>query len=178
MPNLLWRTHPRKFGKDSRECRRCRCQIGLIRKYDLLLCRKCFRENGEIIGFTKTRWHWYPSHINHSSIIINYCPLTALSFHIEYPHIIPLIRHQSSSVLFGNGLISLQFPNALPTLAQQFHAKRDNILLLVTEPGKKTAHQYCLILLQKLRRHVFQQISSTLERRLSHFCLRVSKRQF
>jgi len=56
MPNLLWRTHPRKFGKDSRECRRCKCQIGLIRKYDLLLCRKCFREYGEIIGFTKTRW--------------------------------------------------------------------------------------------------------------------------
>lgn len=55
MPNLLWRTHPRKFGKDSRECRRCKCQIGLIRKYDLLLCRKCFRENGEIIGFTRTR---------------------------------------------------------------------------------------------------------------------------
>jgi small subunit ribosomal protein S29e len=55
MPNLLWRTHPRKFGKDSRECRRCKCQIGLVRKYDLLLCRKCFRENGEIIGFTRTR---------------------------------------------------------------------------------------------------------------------------
>jgi small subunit ribosomal protein S29e len=55
MPNLLWRTHPRKFGKDSRECRRCKCQIGLIRKYDLLLCRKCFRDFGEIVGFTKTR---------------------------------------------------------------------------------------------------------------------------
>lgn len=55
MPNLLWRTHSRKFGKDSRECRRCKCQIGLVRKYDLLLCRKCFRENAEIIGFTKTR---------------------------------------------------------------------------------------------------------------------------
>jgi len=43
MPNLLWRTHLRKFGKDSRECRQCKCQMGLIRKYDLLLCRKCFR---------------------------------------------------------------------------------------------------------------------------------------
>jgi hypothetical protein len=33
-------------------------------------------------------------------------------------------------------------------------------------------------LLQKLRRHVFQQIGSTLERRLSHLCLGISKRQF
>ena len=56
MPNLLWRTHSRKYGKDSRECRRCKCQTGLIRKYDLVLCRKCFREYSEIIGFTKTRW--------------------------------------------------------------------------------------------------------------------------
>ncbi len=55
MPNLLWRTHLRTYGKDSRECRNCKCQMGLIRKYDLLLCRKCFREFGEIIGFTKTR---------------------------------------------------------------------------------------------------------------------------
>jgi len=56
MPNLLWRTHPRKYGKDSRECRQCTCQMGLIRKYDLMLCRKCFRESANIIGFTKTRW--------------------------------------------------------------------------------------------------------------------------
>lgn len=56
MPNLLWRTHPRKYGKDSRQCRRCTCQMGLIRKYDLMLCRKCFRESAEIIGFEKTRW--------------------------------------------------------------------------------------------------------------------------
>jgi ribosomal protein S14 len=55
MPNLLWRTHTRKFGKDSRECRNCKCQMGLIRKYDLLLCRKCFREYAEIVGFTRTR---------------------------------------------------------------------------------------------------------------------------
>lgn len=55
MPNLLWRTHPRKYGKDSRECRQCTCQMGLIRKYDLMLCRKCFRESANIIGFTKTR---------------------------------------------------------------------------------------------------------------------------
>ncbi|MCL4121119.1 UNVERIFIED_CONTAM: hypothetical protein GTU68_032809 [Idotea baltica] len=29
--------------------------MGLIRKYDLILCRKCFREYADIIGFTKTR---------------------------------------------------------------------------------------------------------------------------
>ena len=55
MPNLLWRTHPRKFGPDSRECRRCTLNLGLIRKYDLMLCRKCFRDFGETIGFQRTR---------------------------------------------------------------------------------------------------------------------------
>ena len=55
MPNLQWRTHPRKYGKDSRECRRCTARIGLIRKYDLLLCRKCWRDFGHEVGFTITR---------------------------------------------------------------------------------------------------------------------------
>jgi len=61
MPNLLWRTHPRKYGKDSRECRSCTCQMGLIRKYDLMLCRKCFRESANIIGFIKSRWSYVKS---------------------------------------------------------------------------------------------------------------------
>ena len=69
MPNLQWRTHPRKYGKDSRECRQCTCQMGLIRKYDLMLCRKCFRESANIIGFTKTRW-LYLTHVISANILL------------------------------------------------------------------------------------------------------------
>ena len=54
MPHT-WRTHPRTYGKDSRACRVCRNTHGLIRKYDLMMCRKCFRERATLIGFTQTR---------------------------------------------------------------------------------------------------------------------------
>ena len=46
-----WRTHPRTYGKDSRYCRVCRNTHGLIRKYGLNICRKCFRESASLIGF-------------------------------------------------------------------------------------------------------------------------------
>lgn len=39
------------FGKGSRNCRACYGHNGLIRKFDLKLCRKCFREYAPIIGF-------------------------------------------------------------------------------------------------------------------------------
>eukprot|EP00792_Barthelona_sp_PAP020_P004689 TRINITY_DN2286_c0_g1_i2.p1 TRINITY_DN2286_c0_g1~~TRINITY_DN2286_c0_g1_i2.p1 ORF type:complete len:55 (+),score=2.54 TRINITY_DN2286_c0_g1_i2:45-209(+) len=47
------RTHPRRYGKGSRSCRRCGHKNALIRKYGLNLCRQCFRENCEQIGFQK-----------------------------------------------------------------------------------------------------------------------------
>ena len=50
-----WRTHPRNYGKDSRYCRVCRNTHGLIRKYGLDICRKCFRERHELIGFKCTK---------------------------------------------------------------------------------------------------------------------------
>ena len=50
-----WRTHPRTYGKDSRYCRVCRNTHGLIRKYGLDMCRKCFRERHELIGFKCTK---------------------------------------------------------------------------------------------------------------------------
>ena len=53
MPNNLWRTHPRKYGKDSRACRVCTARQGLIRCYDMNICRRCFRENADQIGFIK-----------------------------------------------------------------------------------------------------------------------------
>jgi hypothetical protein len=33
----------------------CKHSAGLIRKYDLNLCRQCFREKAKDIGFTKVR---------------------------------------------------------------------------------------------------------------------------
>ena len=50
-----WRTHPRTYGKDSRYCRVCRNTHGLIRKYGLMICRKCFRERYTLIGFKCTK---------------------------------------------------------------------------------------------------------------------------
>ncbi|KAL7722101.1 RNA-binding protein [Entamoeba marina] len=49
----LYNTHPRNYGKGSRRCRRCNAQKGLIRKYGLDLCRRCFREKANEIGFFK-----------------------------------------------------------------------------------------------------------------------------
>ncbi|MCX6777431.1 MAG: 30S ribosomal protein S14 [Candidatus Micrarchaeota archaeon] len=40
-------------GKSRRKCRFCGSAKGLIRKYDLYMCRRCFREVGEGIGFRK-----------------------------------------------------------------------------------------------------------------------------
>ncbi|KAM7457007.1 hypothetical protein BLSTO_02234 [Blastocystis sp. subtype 1] len=50
MPSLDY-THPREFGPGSRCCRACGNRRGLIRKYDLFLCRRCFREQAPKIGF-------------------------------------------------------------------------------------------------------------------------------
>ena len=52
MPHQL-HSHPRKYGKDSRACRVCTNSEGLIRKYNLMICRRCFREQAPQIGFNK-----------------------------------------------------------------------------------------------------------------------------
>ncbi|GAB0088183.1 40S ribosomal protein S29 [Sergentomyia squamirostris] len=51
----LWYSHPRKFGQGSRCCRACSNRHGLIRKYGLNLCRQCFREYANDIGFKKVK---------------------------------------------------------------------------------------------------------------------------
>ncbi|KAF8337969.1 uncharacterized protein EI90DRAFT_2909067 [Cantharellus anzutake] len=51
----IWFSHPKKFGKGSRQCRVCANQGGLIRKYGLDMCRQCFREKAAAIGFHKVR---------------------------------------------------------------------------------------------------------------------------
>jgi len=54
MANLTY-SHPRNYGKDSRHCRVCETTRGLIRKYHLNMCRRCFRERANDIGFIKVR---------------------------------------------------------------------------------------------------------------------------
>jgi ribosomal protein S14 len=43
----------RKFGKSIYKCRKCRRTGGVIRKYGILYCRQCFREEAEKLGFRK-----------------------------------------------------------------------------------------------------------------------------
>ncbi|HEU4823139.1 MAG TPA: 30S ribosomal protein S14 [Nitrososphaeraceae archaeon] len=40
-------------GKGTRWCRRCGQYTALIQKYDLMLCRQCFREVASSLGFIK-----------------------------------------------------------------------------------------------------------------------------
>jgi len=54
MPST-WNTHPNNFGQGSRKCKRCQNHHGIIRKYGLNLCRRCFREEANTIGFFKYR---------------------------------------------------------------------------------------------------------------------------
>jgi small subunit ribosomal protein S29e len=51
----IWYSHPRKFGKGSRQCRTCGNHNGLIRKYHINMCRQCFRVYAKDIGFQKFR---------------------------------------------------------------------------------------------------------------------------
>ncbi len=43
----------RKQGKGSRWCKRCGQYTALVRKYDIMLCRQCFREIARKVGFNK-----------------------------------------------------------------------------------------------------------------------------
>ncbi len=40
-------------GKGSRWCKRCGDYTAVIQKYDLFLCRRCFREVALSLGFKK-----------------------------------------------------------------------------------------------------------------------------
>ena len=43
----------RKFGRNVIHCRKCGNTKGVIKKYGLEYCRRCFREDGEKLGFSK-----------------------------------------------------------------------------------------------------------------------------
>eukprot|EP00811_Abedinium_folium_P016726 NODE_25664_length_579_cov_1.267699.p2 GENE.NODE_25664_length_579_cov_1.267699~~NODE_25664_length_579_cov_1.267699.p2 ORF type:complete len:87 (-),score=22.88 NODE_25664_length_579_cov_1.267699:236-496(-) len=53
--NHLHNSHPRRYGPGSRSCRVCSSQHAIIRKYNIMMCRQCFRERAIAIGFKKTR---------------------------------------------------------------------------------------------------------------------------
>ncbi|BCS90632.1 MAG: 30S ribosomal protein S14 type Z [Candidatus Micrarchaeota archaeon] len=40
-------------GKYLRKCRICGTSRGVIRKYNLYICRRCFRETASSLGFRK-----------------------------------------------------------------------------------------------------------------------------
>jgi len=42
-----------KKGRGTRKCRICGNPNALVRRYRLNICRKCFREHAEEIGFRK-----------------------------------------------------------------------------------------------------------------------------
>ncbi|TFG33267.1 30S ribosomal protein S14 [Candidatus Thorarchaeota archaeon] len=48
------RSRPRKkSGKGNRTCVRCGTHQAIIRSYNLYMCRRCFRETAEKLGFRK-----------------------------------------------------------------------------------------------------------------------------
>lgn len=49
------------FGRGSRWCKRCGDYTAVIQKYNLMLCRRCFREVAISLGFRKNRWYSMPS---------------------------------------------------------------------------------------------------------------------
>ncbi|CAA20057.1 40S ribosomal protein S29 [Schizosaccharomyces pombe] len=51
----VWFSHPRKYGKGSRQCAHTGRRLGLIRKYGLNISRQSFREYANDIGFVKYR---------------------------------------------------------------------------------------------------------------------------
>jgi small subunit ribosomal protein S14 len=45
--------NPRKFGKGSRKCKRCGTHVAVIQSHGIMLCRRCFRELADNLGFKK-----------------------------------------------------------------------------------------------------------------------------
>jgi len=50
-----------KFGRGSRWCKRCGDYTAVIQKYNLMICRRCFREVANSLGFKKLMWWYMPA---------------------------------------------------------------------------------------------------------------------
>lgn len=46
-------TQSKRMGKGARVCRRCGTHRGIIRRYGLNICRRCFYEIGKDINFRR-----------------------------------------------------------------------------------------------------------------------------
>lgn len=44
---------PRDWKVQPKICKKCGSHKGVISKYDLMICRRCFKENALQIGFRK-----------------------------------------------------------------------------------------------------------------------------
>ncbi|KAH0459024.1 hypothetical protein IEQ34_011838 [Dendrobium chrysotoxum] len=68
----VWNSHPKNYGPGSRTCRVCGNSHGLIRKYGLMCCRQCFRNNAKEIGFIKQTFFFFSlgcfGHLNTAEI--------------------------------------------------------------------------------------------------------------
>jgi small subunit ribosomal protein S14 len=58
MKAMAWRSYKMaetidKSGKGVNVCKRCGRRQGIVRKYDIYLCRHCFREIAHEMGFEK-----------------------------------------------------------------------------------------------------------------------------
>jgi ribosomal protein S14 len=42
-----------KFDKKKKACKLCGSQKGVVSKYKLDICRRCFKQNAEKLGFKK-----------------------------------------------------------------------------------------------------------------------------
>ncbi|RAL52381.1 hypothetical protein DM860_007238 [Cuscuta australis] len=51
----IWNAHPKNYGPGSRACRVCGNPHAIIKKYGIMCCRQCFRNNAKEIGFIKYR---------------------------------------------------------------------------------------------------------------------------
>ncbi|MFX0068771.1 MAG: 30S ribosomal protein S14 [Promethearchaeota archaeon] len=46
-------TTQKRHGKGSRKCRMCGTNQAIIRRHELMICRRCFREVARRLGFKK-----------------------------------------------------------------------------------------------------------------------------
>ncbi|GFY76345.1 40S ribosomal protein S29 [Trichonephila inaurata madagascariensis] len=107
----LWFSHPRKFGPGSRTCRVCSNHHGLILKYGLNMCRRCFRENAADIGFKKvTCLSCYPDIVT--------LHVFRIRFHYRF------VCCLNESLWLGNNINECFHKTASMTIKSSFNNKR------------------------------------------------------
>jgi small subunit ribosomal protein S29e len=51
----VYNSHPKAYGLGANRCRVCANRHALIKKYNLMMCRQCFRHYSKDIGFQKLK---------------------------------------------------------------------------------------------------------------------------